>query len=464
MPAAGRWANLWAQLKRFRAPIAAIAAFGAVLSGLLGYWSAYQTVEKFVAPGSAPTVAAPAAAPLSIAVLPFQNLTGDPSQEYVADGLTAALTADLSRIRDAFIVNAKTAFAYKDKPVTAQQVGKDLGVRFVLQGSVQRSGSKIRINAQLADASSNAQLWSENFEGERSDLFSLQDRVTTLVANSIGRKMIIVAARESETRKSGSRAADLMLRARALGMMPSTLKNLQQIEDLLRQALALEPNNASVMVRLAIAVALQPDNFPDELDESTKERKLVEARDLALKARELDPDNPDGYVVIEIYALQHGDFAGARRAAETQVSLRPRDAAAYVNLANALLYEGEPTRAIELLTRANNLDPAHPPEWSSLELGAAYFMRGDNDAAIGWLQKCVEEHPTFAFAYAYLAMAYALTGEDGRARAAAAEMRRLSPNTRLSTFDTPNPSSPAAYKEYRESTLVPAWRKAGLPE
>ena len=203
-------------------------------------------------------------------VLPFQNLTGDPRQEYVADGLTAALTADLSRIRDAFIVNAKTAFAYKDKPVTAQQVGKDLGVRFVLQGSVQRSGSKIRINAQLADATSNAQLWSENFEGDQSDLFALQDRVTTLVANSIGRKMIIVAARESETRKSSPRAADLMLRARALGMKPSTLKNLQQIEDLYRQALALEPNNASAMVSLAVVVALQPDNFPDELDESVK--------------------------------------------------------------------------------------------------------------------------------------------------------------------------------------------------
>ena len=183
-----------------------------------------------------------------------------------------------------------------------------------------------------------------------------------------------------------------------------------------------------------------------------------------MKAKELDPDNPDGYIVMEIYALQHGDFAEARRAAETRLSLRPKDRSAYVNLANALLYEGEPTRAIELLTRANNLDPTHPHDWNSLVMGVAYFMRGDNDAAITWLQKCVEDHPTFAFAYVYLAMAYALKGEDARARAAAAEMRRLSPNTKLSTFDTPNPSSPAAYKEYRENTLVPAWRKAGLPE
>src|SRR5208282_2385072 len=159
-PAASRWAKLWGQLKRFRGPIAAIAAFGAVLSGFLGYWSTYQTVQKVVVPQPAPTVVDVDADPLSIVVLPFTNLTGDANQAYVADGLTASLTADLVRVREAFIVDAKTAFAYKDKPITAQQVGRELGVHFVLQGSVQRNGTKIRINAQLADAISNAQLWS----------------------------------------------------------------------------------------------------------------------------------------------------------------------------------------------------------------------------------------------------------------------------------------------------------------
>src|SRR5208283_2218867 len=155
---------------------------------------------------------------------PFQNLTGNANQAYVADGLTPSLTADLSRIRDAFIVNAATAFTYKDKPVSAQKVGKDLGVHFVLQGGVQRNGTKIRINAQLADANSNAQLWSESFEGDQSDLFALQDQVTTLVGNSIGREMVIVAARASETHKSSPKASDLMLRARALSQKPASLK------------------------------------------------------------------------------------------------------------------------------------------------------------------------------------------------------------------------------------------------
>src|SRR5580704_2281498 len=191
-PAASRWAKLWPQIKRFRGPIVAIAAFGAVLSGLVGYWRAYETVHSVVVPSTAPAAATADAGPLSIVVLPFTNLTGDANQAYVADGLTASLTADLSRIRDAFIVNAATAFAYKDKPVTAQHVGRELGVHFVLQGSVQLSGTKIRINAQLADASSNAQLWSESFEGDQSDLFALQDQVTARISNSIGREMVIV--------------------------------------------------------------------------------------------------------------------------------------------------------------------------------------------------------------------------------------------------------------------------------
>jgi adenylate cyclase len=227
-PATGRWTKLWGQLKRFRGPIVAIAGVGAVLGGLGGYWRAYETVHSVVVPGTAPASATTNAGPLSIVVLPFVNLTGDANQTYVADGLTASLTSDLSRIRDAFIVNAATAFTYKDKPVTAQQVGKDLGVHFVLQGSVQRSGNKIRINAQLADATSNAQLWSDSFEGDQSDLFALQDQVTTRIANSFGREMVILAARESESRKSSPKVADLMLQARALYLKPMSLKNLQQ--------------------------------------------------------------------------------------------------------------------------------------------------------------------------------------------------------------------------------------------
>jgi TolB-like protein/Tfp pilus assembly protein PilF len=463
-PAAGRWAKLWGQLKRFRGPIAAIAAFGAVLSGFLGYWSAYQTVEKVVVPKSSPAVVTAEAGPLSIVVLPFQNLTGDANQAYVADGLTASLTSDLSRIRDLFIVDAATAFAYKDKPVTAQQVGKDLGVHFVLHGGVQRNGTKIRINAQLADANSNAQLWSDTFEGDQSDLFALQDRVTTLVGNSIGREMVIVSARESETRKSSSKVADLMLRARAVGLKPVSLKNLQQQEDLYRQALVLEPNNSGAMVELASTLTQEVDNFGDGMDESIQEKKMIEGHNLALKAKEFDPFNPRVYPAIAMYAWFRHDWEGTRRANETMLSLAPKSPAAYNNLGYTFLINGEPKRAIELLTQAINLDPKHPDAWLLQNMGWAYLMLGDNDAAIEWLQKSLEGNPGLNATYAYLAMAYALKGQDANARAVAADCRRLAPNVTLSSWWKDASSYPATYKEWFESKLVPAWRKAGLPE
>jgi adenylate cyclase len=461
-PAVSRWAKLWGQLKRFRGPIAAIAAFGAVLSGFLGYWSAYQTVQKVVVPQ--PVAVTADAGPLSIVVLPFTNLTGDASQAYVADGLTASLTSDLSRIRDAFIVDAKTAFAYKDKPLTAQQVGRELGVHFVLHGSVQRSGTKIHVNAQLADANSNAQLWSESFEGDQSDLFALQDRVTTLVGNSIGREMVIVAARESETRKSSSKVADLMLRAWALELKPQSLQNWQQIEALYRQVLALEQNNAGAMVGLAICLMRQADNFGFQIDESVQEKKQIEGRALALRAKELDPDNPGIYNAIGTYADEHGDRDGALRAAETRLSLEPKNPSAYNDLAVLFSYRGEPRRALELLTQAINLDPKHPKDLVLAGMGRAYFMLGDNDAATEWFLKSLEVNPTFPYTHAYLAMAYALKGEDAKASAQTAELRRWGPNIKLSAFEKPGSSAPAAYKEYYENKFVPAWRKAGLPE
>jgi TolB-like protein/DNA-binding winged helix-turn-helix (wHTH) protein len=162
-----------------------------VLGALAAWWFAGHLAAKPAAAG-----------PLSIAVLPFANLTGDPNQAYVADGLTAALTHDLSRIRDARIVDASRAYAFKDKPVLAQEAGAGLGVRYVLVGSVQRSNGRIRFHAQLDDTVSGAQLWSEAFDGDESDLFALQDRVTSRIVNSIDRAMFVAAARESEKRKT----------------------------------------------------------------------------------------------------------------------------------------------------------------------------------------------------------------------------------------------------------------------
>jgi adenylate cyclase len=169
---------------------------------------------------------------------------------------------------------------------------------------------------------------------------------------------------------------------------------------------------------------------------------MVEGRDLALRAKELDPDNPVVYVPIAIYAQHHGDFAGAF----------------------SCLIAGEPERVIGLLTQAINLNPKHPNEFALVIMGVAYFWLGDNDAAIEWLQKALEANPGFGYTYAYLAMAYALKGEDAKARAAAADLRRVDPNRTLSAYRKESALRPAAFQEWFEGKVVPSWRKAGLPE
>ncbi|TSA00441.1 MAG: hypothetical protein D4R84_00550 [Rhodocyclaceae bacterium] len=397
-------------------------------------------------------------------MLPFANQTGDAQKAYIADALTSSITSDLSRIRDAFIIPSATAFTYKEKTASVQQIGKDAGVRFVLQGSVLSSGDKLRISAQLADTQSGAQVWTQTFDGELGNLFALQDQVTTRIGNSIGREMVIVAAREAETRKSSPKAADLMLRARALSLKPQSLKNFQEIEALYRKVLTLEPNNSSAMVGLSSALVLQAFNFRWGMDKRANEGIYVEARDLAVRAKDLDPDDARVYMPIGLYAATHDDYAGYRRATETRLLLDPKDPAAYNNLAMSMTDGGKPERAIELLTQAINLDPKHPPANILFNLGRAHFMMGDNDAAIDWFMQTLEASSAYTSVYAMLAMAHALKGDDAKARAAVADLRRVNPNFKFSEFKRPQSSSPAEYKEWFEKKYLPAARLAGLPE
>jgi len=220
IPSASRFARWIEKLKHVKGILVAIAGGGAILSGLVGYWTTYQTVKESTAVSAISSSTAVDRSALSILVLPFSNQTGDVQKAYIADALTTSMTSDLSRIRDAFIIPTATALIYQNKSMTVQQIGKDAGVRFVLQGGVLSSGDTMRVSIQLADAQTGAQLWSETFTGALTHLFVLQDKVTTAVVNSIGREMVVVVARESETRKSTPKAADLMLRARAVLLQP----------------------------------------------------------------------------------------------------------------------------------------------------------------------------------------------------------------------------------------------------
>ena len=456
--------RLLARLKTLKGAI--VAGVGAVLGGLAGFWNAYQAARSSMPSASSvlAIVGKGDAGPLSIVVLPFANLTGDPQQAYLADGIAAAVTADLSRIRDAFIVSTATAFAYRDKAITVQQIGTELGVRFALQGGVQRNGDKIRINAQLADTTSNRQLWAETFDGSQADLFALQELVTTRICNSIGRETLIVAARDSESQRSDSKAAELVLRAWAIySTKPMTHRSLEERQALYRQALLQEPGNVQAMIGLAITLANSAGNG-FVADPVVKEQQFVEARELALKAKERVPNDAQIYSVLAAFAQHHGDFQGAVRAEETALSLDPKTPFRYSNLADHYSYAGQPTRAIELLNQGIRLDPRNLHETILINMGRAQLILGDDDAAIQWLSRAVEANPDFTLSHAYLAAAYARKGDYARSRAAAASAMRVDPNFSLSAFEPPLPGYPIAYREFWETKLLPAARLAGLPD
>ena len=402
------------------------------------------------------------AAPLSILVLPFANQTGDEKKAYIADAFTMSITADLSRIRDVFVVPAATASTYRSKGLTVQQVAKDAAVRFVLAGSVLASGEDVRVTAQLMDSRSGAQLWNETFQGGLSNLFALQDQVTARVGNSIGERMLVVAARESETRRSAPQVVDLMLRARALGYRPHSIENFRERERLYREALALEPNNVNAMIDLAGTLAIH-SQWMDASDPA-REQQLAGARDLALKVKAIDPGLRGIELPLYLHAQEHNDFEGARRALETALAKDPKSPASYGNLALLHLNMGEPERSIPLLRQALSVYPKGN-EFIFNNLGLSYVALGNDDAAIEWLLKAVDLNTEIPDVYAGLAMAYSNKGDRAGASRYAAEYRKRATPQDLKGIDSnpPPPESPQALLKYYHERLVPQWKKAGLP-
>jgi adenylate cyclase len=231
-----------------------------------------------------PSSEAKAAPRLSIVVLPFANLSNDPEQQYFADGITEDLTTDLSRLRNVLVISRNTAFTYKDKSVDAKQIGHELGVRYVLEGSVRRSGNEVRINAQLIDAATNAHLWAKRFDHDIGDLFAIQNEITGRIANTLGWELI-----GAETARPTERpdALDHLLQARAALARGYTREGTEEAVKLFEQALALDPHSVEAQSRLAnlLVVRAMPKNPTGAAADLRRAEKLV-AESLATSPRD----------------------------------------------------------------------------------------------------------------------------------------------------------------------------------
>jgi TolB-like protein/class 3 adenylate cyclase/Flp pilus assembly protein TadD len=446
------------------ARVAIAAAIAAVLVVAGGTWWTRPATRSPPTPpvAAATSVAQPLVAPrLSSVVLPFANLSNDPDQQYFADGITEDLTTDLSRITGMFVISRNTAFTYKDKPVNAKQIGRELGVRYVLEGSVQRSGKQVRVTAQLIDAETDAHLWAERFDRDTGDLFALQNDITSRLANALGVELIAAEAARPTERPD---ALDYILRGRAGGLKPNSRDNYLARIALFEHALALDPQSVEAKIYLAGVLS---GRVLDGLTDSVA-ADIAQAEGLVGQALAASPDSPLAHLV-------KGNVLRAQRRCEEAIPEYETALALNRNLAGALnglgwckLYAGSLDEVIPIVEQATRLSPRDPGigRWYLL-IGTAHLLQSRTYEAIVWLEKARTAMPAVPGHHSLLASAYALRGETERAAAELAEARRLRGEGSFSSIAKMKATGYFEVPKTRamfETTYFVGLRKAGMPE
>jgi adenylate cyclase len=395
------------------------------------------------------------AAHLSIVVLPFTNLSGDPAQDYFADGITENLTTDLSRIHDSFVIARNTAFAYKGKPIDAKQIGKELGVRYVLEGSVQRDQNRVRVNAQLIDTESGAHLWAERFEEDVADLFKLQDQVVARLANTLGYELVKAEAAKG-ARSTNPDANDLFMRGLALtneqNLQPSKEKN-NATRTLFEQALAIDPNNAAAIAGVAQTYFYE-FLFGWGKSETDYDAKILGLADRAIA---LAPDYDRPYGFKSVYLSVSHRFDEAVSAANAGLAVNPNNPDLYLARAGPEIALGRFDEAKSDLQQGIRLSPHDPFKtiWDT-NLGDIEIGAGRPEAAIVEYRKALDAGDRTYWIYANLAASYALLGKMDEAKPFVAETLRVNPSFTIKWFREHVP--------YDLPTRDEGLRKAGFAE
>jgi adenylate cyclase len=349
-------------------------------------------------------------------VLPFQNMSGDPEQEYFADGMVEEITTALSRVRAFFVIARNSSFAYKGKSPDVRQVGRELGVRYVLEGSVRKSGDRIRITGQLIDATTGAHVWANRFDGGLEDIFDLQDQITASVVGAIEpklRKAEIERAQHKPT--ENLHAYDLFLRAADYGrLVRLSAKDTEAAIGLLRQAVKLDPG-------FAIAHALMAEYLwgsAAQLRRDPPDPMAIEAVQIARIALALDGDDPEVlWRVSAVIASPGGRLDEALAMAEKSLALNPNSAGALRAHARLLGYLGDTETAVSQLQRATRLSPMDVrPFLIEFDYATIYFGAGRYDLVLEWSEKALRSMPGYLAALRYKIASLGLLGrlEEGR--------------------------------------------------
>jgi adenylate cyclase len=433
-----RTRSSWRQL----AAVAVVVLIAAVV-GALGWLRPWE-------PGSAPAVSDKP----SVAVLPFYNLSGDPKQDYFSDGITEDLITDLSKISALSVAARNAAFQYKGEAVDVKKAARELGVRYVLEGSVRKAEERIRINAQLIDAYSGYHLWAERYDRDLKDIFALQDDITAQIVTALEVQLTedeseVLAQRFTENVE----AYDLYLKGYDLYRRKSR-ESVYRARELFEQAIAHDPNFAAAYARLShthLHAWHAGWEGPEALDRAVE---------LAQNAVALNESSPEAHEQLGFMYLQRHQFDAAISEVERAVVLDPDYAKGYARLGEVLAMAGRPEETAPLVERAMATEPYVWAPWYQWILGLAYHGLGEYDRAIEALRRCLADDPKFYPALIHLTAAYGELGRTDQAEATAAKVLEQDPEFSLEQFGARWPIKDRAFKD----RLIEGLRRAGLPE
>ncbi len=418
-PAAKKKARalLW---RRAALPLAIVAVLA--IAGGASYWAGWNPFRDTAQPEAAKPLVPDKR---SIAVLPFANISNDPEQQYFADGLTEDLTTQLSSISQLFVISRGSMQGYRGKTVQPRDVAHDFGVRYVLEGSVRKAGTRLRISADLVEAESGQQLWAEQYDREIADIFALQDDVIAQIVSALAVELTDLEQQHiARVPTSNLQAYDYYLRAEAEGYYNNDAETFVRTLALYTKAIKIDPNFADAhagYARLAAEV-WRLDSW-DTVMPAAMARK--QAYDEASRALEIDPNNARAYTVLAILQLTDGRYEDAIQSARRAISLNPNDAEARANLGIVLAYSGQHEDAVTAIEQAVQLNPAAPPGFRLLA-GIVFYLVGDNDRAAKELEAVKAVWPAAQTMREYLAATYAARGQLDMARGEIAAFPHLS--------------------------------------
>jgi len=390
----------------------------------------------------------------SIGVLPFVNMSGDPEQEYFSDGITEEIITGLSKVPRLIVIARNSTFIYKGKSVKVQQVGQELGVRYVLEGSVRRAGDRVRITVQLVDATTGHHLWAERYDRYLKDIFAIQDEITVNVMRAMQLELI-EGKQACEWIKRGSQkleAYEKGMKGMELFRLFSPEGNIQA-KKIFEECIALDSDYPGPYVMLAWTHLTAVYNGWTK----SPEESITQALELAQRAIALDSSQADAFSLLgNIYLLTH-QYEKAIAEGERAVALNPNGADSHVWLAMILTSCGKPQDAVELIYKAIRLNP-FPPNWYFFSLGNAFLLLGEYNQAVEAYKKALKGSPDLLLAYIGLAASYSAANRAEDARAAASHILRIDPKFSLEAFSGGLPYKNENHKEFWIDSL----RKAGL--